>query len=265
MKRLLVFILMFVMTSGFVVEKSYGVVSVKTLEGHPDCITSVAFDSDGKILASAGGNIIIIWDATTGNKKRSITGYDIDIVAFSPDGKMLALSSGGMDAPIALLDVATGDKIKTFTRTSNFSVKSIAFSPDGKLLAAGAWSGDIMLWDVKTGNMIKRLNGHTYSVNSITFSPDGKLLASGGWGSEQIILWDVETGGKKRILNGHSNPIDSVTFNTNGNLLASGSNRIINLWDISTGSKIKTLEGSTIYVGNSISFSKDNRLLVSGS
>ncbi len=44
------------------------------------------------------------------------------------------------------------------------------------------------LWNVKTGECLKTLQGHTSSVLAITFSPNGQLLASGGY-EQTIKLW----------------------------------------------------------------------------
>ena len=68
-------------------------------------------------------------------------------------------------------------------------VRSVAFSPDGRLLASGSCGryesdrgcvqGEIKLWEVASGSLVRTLSGHTSWVNSVAFSPDGRLLASG--------------------------------------------------------------------------------------
>ena len=48
-----------------------------------------------------------------------------------------------------------------------------------------------VLWDVITGELLDRLEGHTKTVLSLAFSPDGQLLATGSE-DETIRLWTVQ-------------------------------------------------------------------------
>src|SRR2546421_2115748 len=61
-------------------------------------------------------------------------------------------------------------------------VQHVAFSPDGKLLASAAGmldrAGEVILWDVATGEERLHLGGHNGAVNAVAFSPNGALLAT---------------------------------------------------------------------------------------
>ena len=104
--------------------------------GHTSWVTSIAYSPDGGTLASGGGwedNTIRLWDAVTGEHKRTLTGHSWTVlsVAFSPDGKTLASGSG--DQTVRLWDVATGEEKWSFS-DSRSSVQSVAFTPDGETL-----------------------------------------------------------------------------------------------------------------------------------
>jgi WD40 repeat protein len=123
-------------------------------------------------------------------------------VAYSPDGKTLASTSGDKTT-IKLWDVATGKERATI-KVPGY-LYCLAYSPDGKMLASGG-SGlppRIMLWDVTTGKEQATLKGHTKrTVFSVAYSPDGKTLASGGEDGT-IKLWDmtsIEQGGIERSV-----------------------------------------------------------------
>ena len=168
-----------------------------------------------------GTGTIRLWDAVTGEHKKTLQGHTdwVISVSFSPDGQTLA--SGSRDRTIRLWDVETGEHKKTLQGHTG-SVYSVSFSPDGQTLASGSLDDTIRLWDVETGEHKKTLQGHTNSVYSVSFSPDGQTLASGSW-DHTIRLWDVETGEHKKTLQGHTNSVESVSFSPDGQTLASGS------------------------------------------
>ncbi len=47
----------------------------------------------------------------------------------------------------------------------------MAYSPDGKLVATGALDGAVHVIDSVSGNLIRKLEGHSKSVRSLSFSP----------------------------------------------------------------------------------------------
>ena len=146
----------------------------------------------------------------------------IDVVAWSPDGDILA--GGSYDGPVYLWNVQTGGKPITTLRKHTAGIGSIAWSPDGRLLASGAYDGSIIIWDVqaeqprltllgcpqpkgdppppqapcepKTSSEI--LSGYIDGGTSVAWSPDGKILATAGFGLhpsqepvEAVKLWDI--------------------------------------------------------------------------
>jgi WD40 repeat protein len=70
-------------------------------------VISIAFSSDGKILASGGDDgSVILWDLQTRQPiGEPLRGHDegVNSVAFSSDGKILA--SGGVDGSVILWDM----------------------------------------------------------------------------------------------------------------------------------------------------------------
>jgi dipeptidyl aminopeptidase/acylaminoacyl peptidase len=111
---------------------------------------SAAISPDGKVLSTATGDgTIRVWDAATGIEIRRLRGHRPGLVAFAPDGKLLAsagAAAGGEDGQgqIVLWDVATG-KSRANLRCAAGRITALAFSPDGKLLAS-AGDGTVRLW-----------------------------------------------------------------------------------------------------------------------
>jgi len=147
------------------------------LNEHLSRVRSVAFSSDGQLLASASSDDTIkLWDVTTNESINTLADHSEDVISvvFSPDGQLLA--SASWDNTIILRDVITGEPIIALADSN--VITSIEFSPDGQILVSGSWD-DTIKWDVATGNEITTLVGHSGNVNSVAFSPDGQILVSG--------------------------------------------------------------------------------------
>ena len=70
------------------------------MQGHRDFINSLAFDNNGKLLASGCDRTIKLWDLQTYKLKSTLKGhkYSVLSVAFNNDG--LILASGSRDLTI---------------------------------------------------------------------------------------------------------------------------------------------------------------------
>ncbi|MBD2563655.1 MULTISPECIES: WD40 domain-containing protein [Nostoc] len=225
-------------------------------------ITSVAFSSDGKLLAAGDADAKThLWQVADTREIFALSGHKSRIwsVAFSPDSRILA--SASEDQTVKLWDVREGKCLRTLQGHSH-RVWSATFSPDAKILASGSDDRTVKLWDVHTGQCLKTLQGHTSWVWPVSFNPDAKILASGSE-DQTIKLWDVSEGKCLRTLQGHTGWIRSVAFSPNGRFLVSCSDdQTIKLWDVHEGNCLKTLQGHTNWI-RSVAFSPDGQIIAS--
>jgi WD40 repeat protein/uncharacterized caspase-like protein len=159
-------------------------------------LLSAAISPDGRWLAGICHNelpayhFVGLWD--TQSWKLSKPSIEADpasrTVAFTPDGKMLAIGSDAK--PIQLVRVDGGEAAGTFPGEISAG-QALRFSADGKWLAAGGSDG-FELWEAETRKLVAMYSSVPY-VREVEFTPDSRILATIGWDG-RISLWDPSAG-----------------------------------------------------------------------
>jgi WD40 repeat protein len=148
----------------------------------------------------------------------------------------------------------------------------VAVSPDGKLLATAGENGTLVLFDVESGELVKRLEGHDKTASStgdvidVVFHPQGKWLASAGH-DKRIILWSLPEG--EKLLEWQApDRVWALAISPDGTMLASGgTDNDITLWTVENGEKLQTFTGhdERISSGGGLAFSPNGEQLASAS
>ncbi|EJD39904.1 hypothetical protein AURDEDRAFT_128003 [Auricularia subglabra TFB-10046 SS5] len=119
--------------------------------------------------------LLLIAPAGLGHaKKRIRTGFkghgqEIYSLDFSRDGALIVSGSGDKTARIWPMD--GNGKVTVLAENVDAGVTSVAISPDGRFVDAGSRDTVVCIWDVATGTLIERLQGHQDSVYSVGTSP----------------------------------------------------------------------------------------------
>jgi WD40 repeat protein len=238
-------------------------------------VTAVAFSPDGEALARAGyppkgrrsvrasAHAVTEWNPRTGEfleQLMAATG-PVRSLAFSQDGKRLAVADSSERGGIILLDRETGALHQTPAVDGDGAIRAVSFSPDDRMIAASRNTGLVQLWDAQSG-ALQRTLGQIGALLAVAVSPDGSMIATGG-SDTAVRLWDARTGLLRWTLVGHLRPVSAVLFSPDGKLLASGGREgTVKLWDMATGTVLRTLTGARGVA--SLDFTPDGTTLARG-
>jgi WD40 repeat protein len=148
-------------------------------------------------------------------------------------------------------------------RGADVPLLAVAVSSDGKRLAAAGERGSLVLFDVKTGQLLQRFEGHTKNVKAVAFHPQNQWLASAGY-DQKILFWSL-TNDKPIDEWNVSKPILALAISPDGKYLASGGkDNNITLWDVESKKSLYTFKGHEKRIAD-LAFSPNGEWLASAS
>ncbi|HEX5273439.1 MAG TPA: WD40 repeat domain-containing protein [Gemmataceae bacterium] len=198
--------------------------------------------------------------------------HGIVALAYSPDGKILAVGDGEpgghyrgirfSDEPegaILLWDARTGQELRRLSRHKGM-VESLAFSADGRRLMSVGDDGPARVWDPATGKEVACF-GEPGQQSVAALSPDGMMIAVGDEGG--IRLFDVGSKDEiRRLAPSDKAVVQRLAFSPDSRLITANCwnkrSETAYLWDVATGREVLTLPDESIAPRP---FSPDGKLL----
>jgi WD40 repeat protein len=199
----------------------------------PEMVRALAFAPDGRRFVTAGrGPRVKLWDAATLAPAGALADALEEVgswlhpgmvppLAYSPDGKTLAVASTRGQKTAVLWNVRTGQPAATLAGHRGL-VHGVAFAPDGRTVATVSRDRTVKLWDAASGAERATLGGHNSGIESLAFSADSRWLATGG-ADGTVKLWEAATGRGHATLAAHTGAVYLLLFSPNGQRLVSAS------------------------------------------
>jgi WD40 repeat protein len=250
----------------------FGKELVAVLSGYPSEVFSIAIAPDGRYIACGGNDrkTLCLWDLSRKALEPVMvpTEHGSHGVAFSPDGKRVAVGAG---VATQVWDISA-DPPRLLFRVDLPGASDRPVALVDNLLASGAPS-EVLLVDLTGPKPVLRpsLKGHKGKMAMVALSADGKLLASGGHDDKTVIVWDLTTDPpeRKAVLS-TGQRVWSVALTRDGKAVAAGCGDFngpgtVQVWDLS-GPEAKerwSKEGHKKGFANDVAFAPDGKTLVS--
>ncbi len=221
---------------------------LRTLSGHQDGVASLQFAPNAKLLASASGDEVVLWDLSTGKKRFSRDTKTSTVCLFSPDSSTLvtvgAQVSGPTGTNVRLWDTTTGNE-RSLQGKAIGMVHCVALSSSDPLLAAGGMNEpSLTVWEVTTGRKQTSLLGLKGRKVVVAFAPDGQSLSAGG--EDGVVgTWSKSAYAGLTCLEDLPAAVSALTLTGKNPMLAIGAGKTVVLHDPATREPLGTLPEQT--------------------
>jgi WD40 repeat protein len=219
-----------------------------TYRGHTDRVTSVAWSSSSKYIASGSlDRTVQVWGASPADHVRPFIyrGHSdgVQTVDWSPHSDRVV--SGSIDKTVQVWDASNGEHAAIF-RGHRDVVQTVGWSPDGTSIASGSADGTVRVWEAATGKLAYVYKGHQGSVNTLAWSSDSRRIASAS-ADKTVQIFDAASGRHVFTYRGHSDTVSSVSWAPDGEYIVSGSfDKTAQVWHAATGALLYRWSGYNV-------------------
>lgn len=244
---------------------------VGTFQGHKGAVWQCILNKPALLAATASADFSArIWDAVSGDVKHTFPdAHIVRSVHFSQDSNRLLTAGHDKSSQLKIYDLENTSSDPQHLQTQDAVRFASYHQNDNLLLSTYADKPNISVWDIRTGQLVRTLDTHTYvtslevvnsdlfitadgasvkfwdansfevikrfdtqyKVESASYSPNKRKFATGGE-DMWVHLHDFESGEEIDTNKGHHGPIHCVRFAPDGESYASGSeDGTIRIWE----------------------------------
>lgn len=244
---------------------------IGNLVAHQATVNRFAFDAVRNWLISIDGlEVAILWDLNTGQRIQVLSQPD---ASRSAEGDVLHAFFSDQSEVIALVTrrgvrfLRAADRAPLPAEPSGvIAVTGAALSPDGKLLATTGGSGELWLWDMLTGRVLRRVPGTGYLAEQPLFAADNVRLAalSRDERGALVRLYDTRNGQVLADLRGFQATPTALAFNADSTLLAVGARGEVQVFRASDYAQVYSVIAEELDPRRGLVFSPDKRYVLIG-
>ena len=255
------------------------------LRGHLEDISSLAFTPDGQTLLSASDDgTIRVWDVVPRAKEKSAHPFAPELNEHRLEHlRTCALPFAGWPPSAHRLHQSNlqhlGHAASRRRRTPSASLHQhtiAAVAPGGRLAAFANWRGEVMLWDVATGQARFFARPGTNRIHRLVFSLDGRYLAiaddtktlsqmaaTPNDPRRTVRVWDVAAQKETHVFSPDGEIPVSLTFSADGKALMAGcAEGRVKLWPLDGPGEVATFPGHPGWV-DGLALLPDGQTLIS--
>ncbi|NRQ30785.1 hypothetical protein HII36_02890 [Nonomuraea sp. NN258] len=192
------------------------------------------------VAGSGGGELVRLWDLTSGEEAGTFTGAGSSVALGQLDGRPTAVA-GDRLGRVGVWDLAAGEQLGNTLTGHTGHVYAVAVGQlDGRTIAvSGGKDGTVRVWDLAAGEQLGApLTGHTGDVRSVTVGRLGdRTIAVTGGHDATVRVWDLAAGEQLgNTLTGHTDRIWSVAIGRLGGetvaVSAGGGDGTVGVWGL---------------------------------
>ncbi|KAF9313818.1 SCF ubiquitin ligase complex subunit cdc4 [Podila horticola] len=135
-----------------------------------------------------------------------------------------------------------------------------ALAAEGSTLVSGSYDCSVRVWNLCTGALVHRLQGHTQKVYSVVLDTERNQCMSGSMDAS-VRIWSLEDGSCLHILDGHTSLVGLLGLNAN-HLVSAAADFTVRIWDPARGVCLRILAAHAAAI---TCFQHDGNKVISGS
>jgi len=198
-------------------------------------INSVAINPSGDWLAFGSSTLgqLLVWEWRSESYIMKQQGhfYDMNVVAYSPDGQYIA--TGGDDGKVKLWNSLSGFCFVTFHEHSG-SIKGVEFAQNGQVVVSASTDGTVRAFDLyRYRNFRTFASPRPCQFSCLALDSSGEVICAGSVDTFEIFMWSMQTGRLLEVMAGHEGPVSCLSFSPISATLVSGSwDNTVKVWDV---------------------------------
>jgi WD40 repeat protein len=238
-------------------------------------VLSAEYSEDETLILTNSGGSLHVWDAASGDLRRTITATTGDFISARLNPKATAVVTASLTAPAQIWDVSSGEIIRELKDTAGLWYAE--FSPGGDRIVTASRDGHADVWDARSGEHLRGPLMHAGPVVDARFSGDGSRIATASndgtarvWSIDSVTplaelrhlaavnsvqfarsaadvittsndgtarIWSLDGAATRGVALAHDAPVDSAQVDASGHRLLTISSKAgnVRLWNLDTG------------------------------